>query len=541
MRNLALDLRRLALVVWVVARASSGALLRYLLGLPQNDPPYPVRIRLALERLGTTYLKLGQFMAMRFDILPMEVCVELRKLFEEVPQLRFATVRDVIEAELRKPLHQAFLSFREEPIAAASIAQVHEARSFDNERLAVKVQRPGIAVIFESDMRILGKMAALVDWSGWSPGIVAKDVIGEFAAYTRREMNFILEAETGDRLRRNASEHEYVPQIHWHLTTRKVLTMEFIEGLSVSQASRLLHEQGIDAIHARLRNFALKKVLHRFAYASLRQLFTTGFFHADPHPGNILLLHDSKIAFVDFGIFGSLTEERRQTLTGYIENAAIGNINESFRHYAKLSMPSGQTDLESFKRETKAVLQRWYDSSNRLGASMRERHVGTVIGDITDVLRRHSVRVDMDTLLFWRAAIALDSSALGLSDRFDLIREMRSFFSREQRPLGERILATALDRGREAALVEATVAARRLCAETLDDVSTGHYALPVSTADGADRRGREKWEGRAVSLALLAASALPLALLLDDAALRAAAVAGLLVLQLGVVFLSGAR
>src|SRR5689334_22678286 len=139
------DVRRFGLTLWVVLAAAVGPLLRYALGLPQRGMPYPVRIRLVLERLGVTYLKLGQFLAMRFDVLPMEVCVELRRLFEDVPPLPFDVVRTVVERVLKGPLDEIFLTFEVEPIAAASIAQVHAARTFADEKLAVKVQRPGIA------------------------------------------------------------------------------------------------------------------------------------------------------------------------------------------------------------------------------------------------------------------------------------------------------------------------------------------------------------------------------------------------------------
>ena len=366
MKSFALDAARSALVTWTAFRFLAGPLLRYFLGLPQRGPAYPVRIRLALEHLGMTYLKLGQFMAMRFDILPMEVCVELRKLFENVPSLPFATIRAVVEAELGQPLERLFSRFETAPVAAASIAQVHEASSLDKERLAVKVQRPGIVSLFETDMRILGRIAALIDWTHWSPGIVAGDVISEFATYTRREMDFVLEGQTADRLRSRATKNEKVPLVYWTMTTAKVLTLEFVDGLSIAEASELLREQGVAAVRKRIANFAPETALHNFAFASLHQLFGTGFFHADPHPGNILLLDDNQVAFVDFGIFGVLTKSRRELLAAYIGSVALGNIERAYRYYARLSVPSGRTNLESFKRETMLVLRDWYEASSHL-------------------------------------------------------------------------------------------------------------------------------------------------------------------------------
>lgn len=482
-----------------------------------------------------TYLKLGQFMAMRFDILPAEVCNELGNLFERVPALPFETINSVIETEFDAPISELFARFNREPIAAASIAQVHEALSDRGERLAVKVQRPGIATLFETDMRILSVLATLIDWAEWFPGIVAKEIIDEFATYTRREMDFILEGRTAERLRLDATPNETVPRIYWDLTTPRVLTMQFIAGLSVAKASRLLHEQGIAAVRARVANFEPQVALHNFAFASLRQLFGTGFFHADPHPGNILLLDDNRIAFVDFGIFGVLTEERRKLLSGYIENVALGNIDESYRYYAQLSMPSGRTNLEAFKQETKAVLRRWYTASLRGDSRLRERHVGNVIGEMTDALRRHRVHVDMDTLLFWRAAIALDSSALSLSSDFDLIHEMRFYFAKEYPSIPQRMLRTMMDRERGAAERKLLVSAAQRARDVLGELADDRYAVALATEESARTRQSENRQARAISFALLSASALLLVLFVRDVVVGAFAVAVLLSLQMAML------
>lgn len=531
MKQLVSDVRRSALVLWVLLKFGAGPLIRHVLQLPPKGLAYPVRIRLALERLGMTYLKLGQFMAMRFDILPMEVCNELRRLFEGVSPLPFDTIRTVLERELNGPLDRYFAAFDVEPTAAASIAQVHQACSRRGDRLAVKVQRPGIETLFETDMRILARIAGLVDWSGWFPGVAARDVVAEFASYTRREMDFILEGRTADRLRSNATPNEKVPRIHWRLTTARVLTMEFIEGCSVARASRLIEAEGIAAVRAQVAGFDPEQALHNFAFASLHQLFGTGFFHADPHPGNILLLDGNDIAFVDFGIFGALTDEKREILARYTENVATGDIEEAYRYYAKLSTPSGMTDLGAFKRDTKAVLRKWYQSSVRLDSPLRDRHVGNVIGEIMAVVRRHSIRVDVDTLLFWRAAIALDSSALSLSDRFDLIKEMRLYF-RQQRPsVGERVLDAVLDLDRAAAVKDGLMLAPGHYRRTIGELASGRRRLDVSVEDSAARRRRKNRDARTVSLTLLAASALPLTLLLDDARIRTLGIVALLSVQ----------
>jgi ubiquinone biosynthesis protein len=528
MRLLLSDIRRSLRVLSVIAKFGAVPLARYVLRLPQSGTPYPVRIRLALEQLGTTYLKLGQFMAMRFDLLPMEICNELRRLFEDVAPLPFSIVKEVVETELNGTLDKLFLEFSRHPMAAASIAQVHEARNHNNDRLAVKVQRPRIDIIFEADMRILGRLAAAIDALGSLPGIVVSDIMAEFATYTRREMDFILEGTTAENLRDHATAHEKVPRIHWAMTTRRVLTMEFIEGLSVGHAGRLLQEEGLAAVQARLPNFDPEKALRNLAFASLHQFFGTGFFHADPHPGNILLLADNEIAFVDFGIFGALTEEKRALLTGYSENVAVGNIDQAYQYYAKLSVPTGLTDLAAFKRETKAVLFAWYEASERLDSPLSDRHVGKIVGDITDILRRHFVRIDLDTLLFWRAAIALDSSALTLTDRFDLMSEMRSYFESEHPGIVRRVLDVALDGERARAMRDLIVTGPPLGRRMVDELAAQQYSASVSLQEPLAGRRRGRRETRAAGLALLSISGLIAMPQLQDNAIRITAILALL-------------
>ncbi|WP_299717141.1 AarF/UbiB family protein [Tardiphaga sp.] len=517
------DAVRSWVVLWVLLTFNIAPLLRTTLGLAARGLPVPVRIRLAIERLGTTYLKLGQFMAMRFDLLPREICDELQRLFENVPPLPFDTVRAVVEAELGAPLADLFSGFDPQPIGAASIAQVHSARNHRGERLAVKIQRPDIDRVFEADMRILGRLARAVDWFGWFPSLVLNDMVAEFATFTRRELDFVLEGRTAERLRSYATTAETVPRIYWTMTTRKVLTMEFIEGLSIAEAGRRLQRGEAATIHTALPHFFLDEALHNLAFASLHQFFGTGFFHADPHPGNILLLADSRVAFIDFGIFGMLSREKREWLAGYTENLAVGNIDTAYRYYAKLSTPTGRTDLEAFRRETKAVLSEWYQSSLRANTALSERHIGKVIGDITDILRRHSVRVDLDTLLFWRAAIALDSSALSLSADFDLMREMRYYFRQQHPSPVDRLMAVATSAARTADVRQAVTNVPDACDKAVSMLVAGQDAGAVAIQESTPHRRTVNNYARATILAALSITTCPLALQFQNETMRAAA------------------
>lgn len=428
LKEAALDIKRAILLLWEVSKLGTAPLVRQLFGLPQKQNDYPKRIRLTLERLGLTYLKLGQYLAMRRDLLPEEVCQELSRLYEDVSPLPFQKVKAVIETELQGPLAQIFPFFDPKPLAAASVAQVHQARTNSNERVAVKIQRPGLKPIFAADTRNLRRVAALADTFGVSGTLSMSEVVEEFANWTSRELDFLIEGRTADRLRQNATAHEVVPLIYWEFTTRKVLTMEFIDGLSLAQIIGLVAQGREDEIRARLPNLDLTVGSHNLAHAALRQLFVSGFFHGDPNPGNVIALDHNDIAFVDFGIFDEFSKPRREILAGFVEALAFGSLNQAFRYFSKLSTRTDETDWRAFEKESIDCMRRWYEASKRPTSTFKDRHLGKYFGELLGIMRRHHLRVEVDTLLFWRAMNALDYSALSMSHHFDLLHELHIFF-----------------------------------------------------------------------------------------------------------------
>ena len=433
LRDFALDVRRAFLPLQAALQFGLGPLVKWALRLSQKDQDYPVRIRIAIERMGLTYLKLGQYLAMRLDLVPAEVCRELGKLYESVSPMTFGEVKSVIESETGEPLTTLFSQFNPAPVAAASVAQVHEAVTLSNERVAVKVQRLGIEPVFASDMRNLRRLAAIADALGLFGRISLKEVVDEFAGWTMRELDFVSEGHTASRLRENATTNEVVPRIFWELTTRRMLTMEFVDGVSLIQIIALVEQGKEDIVQARLPGVDLDRAGHNMAYASLHQLFVSGFFHGDPHPGNIIIRSDSSVAFVDFGIFGELTPYQREVLARYIETLAIGDISESFGYLSRIATATEETDLQAFEKDAKSILHRWYDASRNPSSGYEDRSMGRYFGEILSAVRRHRLRMGTDTLLFWRALNALDYSALSMSLHFDLLHELRMFF-KEIRP-----------------------------------------------------------------------------------------------------------
>ncbi|MDX6504375.1 MAG: ubiquinone biosynthesis protein, partial [Gaiellaceae bacterium] len=323
-----LKVRRASALLWTVARFGVPLLVRAALHLPGRRADLPVRVRMALEDLGLTYLKLGQYLAMRFDILPPDICRELGKLFDDVAPMRADLARRLIEDELGAPMDELFSSFEAEPIAAASVAQVHDARIRDGRRVAVKVQRPDIERIFRADIAVLRRITGLVDTFHLLGRLSATEMLDQFSRWTLRETDFVQEGLTAERVGENREDYEIEPGVHWDLTTSKVLTLDFIEGVTLAHVVRVIEEGGSDRLAALHPTLDVDLILHHMTFASLRQIFVNGLFHGDPHPGNILVLEDNRVAFVDFGIFGQLTPYERETLGSMIEQLAVGNIVE---------------------------------------------------------------------------------------------------------------------------------------------------------------------------------------------------------------------
>lgn len=430
---------RLGLRYW------GGPLYRKILGLPQRRLTSGQRLRGFLESLGITYIKLGQYLATRFDILPADLGNELNKLFEGVPPLTLAEVAAIIEAELGQPLAEAYPYFESDPIAAASVAQVHRARISTGAKVAVKIQRPGLEPIFRSDMRNLQRLGAVADFFHLLGLISIQELVLEFDRWTSRELDFRLEGQTADTIRRNAVPNEIIPYVYWHLTTARVLTMEFMEGVSLAKIADLIDAGKTDELRRQLPRLSVPEVGRNIAIATLNQLFVTGVFHGDPHPGNVLIRDDNAVAFVDFGIFGELGPYERETLASHIENVALGNIEESYYYYSKLVFSSPDADLEGFARQAKGVLRQWYNASQNESAPVEDKHLGKYSAEMFDAVRKHRLRLAMDTMLFWRALNTLDATALRLSSVFDLLGELRGFFERIRPSAAERVVQALTD------------------------------------------------------------------------------------------------
>jgi ubiquinone biosynthesis protein len=401
-----------------------------------RSPPPPAeigkRLRDVLERMGVTYVKLGQFLAIRFDLLHPDVARELSSLFDAVAPGQAKEIREVLETEFGRRTEEMFVEFDWNCIAAASIAQVHRARIASGDVVAVKVQRPFLRRMFVADIRFFRSLAWFVDRLMPLGAISLTEGLAEFENFTVREMDFLQEARTCERVSRLAGPHESAPRVYWEFTRERVLTMEFVRGVPLSTLIGWADQERWDEIERALPNVEIPEIIRRLAEASFRQIFEHGFFHADPHPGNIFVRPDGTVVFVDFGIFGQLTAWELDTLSNFVAAAAIGNTAGSLHYFSKLLISRETTDFARMKRDLSSVIYRWQSAVRDVRTPPEERHFGRYVNEFLSEARRHGTGVTLDTLLFWRALITLNGTALRLDPRTDVLALLGVFFSRRR-------------------------------------------------------------------------------------------------------------
>jgi len=373
----------------------------------------PERMRLAFEELGPTFIKFGQVLSSRPDVLSTEFVKELSKLQDNVPSFPFGDAKALIEAQFGRSLTEVFDAFEEEPLAAASLAQVHRARTKAGDEVAVKVQRPGIGGIIETDIRILLDLAALCERHlPESRHYEPVQIVDEFAKSIRRELDFVREGRNIERFRKFFADDEtiYIPKAYWDLTVPKVLTMEYIHGIKISELEQL-QAAGIDP----------KTVAINGANFILKEVFEFHFFHADPHPGNIFALENNVIAPVDFGMVGMLDEEIvRQleiVLTAIVKKDADTLVNVLL----SVSLAPEPMDQRAFRAELADFLERYYE------LPLQQLIIKEIIDDLMGLVRRHGLRFPPELVMMAKALVMYQGVGTMLYPEFNIIEHAEPY------------------------------------------------------------------------------------------------------------------
>lgn len=377
------------------------------------------RMRMALEELGPTFIKLGQFLSTRSDIIPSNYIEEFSKLQDCVPPFSFDEVTEEIRREFDRDISDLFSRFDPTPIAAASIAQVHRARLHTGEEVVVKVRRPGIHDQVETDIEALMLLAMVAERH--IPNSEIYDPTGqvrELSRTIRREMDLSLEGRTIERFATNFANDRtlYFPKVHWSLTTKSLLTMEYIEGIKVSDIDSLLRA-GMD----------LKLIAKRGADAFVRMVLEHGFFHGDPHPGNILILPDNVICLLDFGMTGRIDP----FLKGYLTDILLAILRRDVEEVINLLIYSGDiTDsinIRALRRDLSEFIDKYYE------LSLQELEVGQLLFDFTEIITSYRIKFHPDLLLLAKAFVTVEGMGRRLDPDFDMTVHLRPLMEKEIR------------------------------------------------------------------------------------------------------------
>lgn len=369
----------------------------------------PVQVRLAIEELGPTFVKLGQILAGRADLFGPDYIAEFEKLHSRVPALPLDQLRPQLREDLGGEPEDVFARFDTEPLAAASIAQVHRAQLKDGTEVVVKIRRPGISETIAADLRLLGRLAALAEaelpaLKPYRPQLLVR----ELARSLQRELDLASECRSAERIATHMAGLPWivVPKVHWDFTKERVNVQDFVDGIPGHETARL-DAAGLDR----------RLLAQRGAQAVLKQIVQDGLFHADPHPGNVFYLPGNRIAFIDFGMVGRLSARRREELLQLL----LGLVERNPQTVADVLMDWTGDDhgvnLSTLESEIETFVDQYH------GAPLAELNLGQMLGDVTAILREHHLGLPSDLALLIKAFITLEGMGRGLDPSFHMTTE----------------------------------------------------------------------------------------------------------------------
>ncbi len=385
-----------------------------------KGPSVPERLRMAFAELGPSFIKLAQLLSSRPDLITVQYADELKKLQDEVPPFPAEDARLIIEEEIMLPMDRIFSYFDEKPIAAASIAQVHRATLLDGSEVVAKVQRPDIREQIETDINILSYIARLLNkYLPESRFFNPVGIVEEFSRTIRKEMDFEEEARNCSKFKRNFENDQdvYIPKIYAKFVTGKVLVMERIDGIRIDSVEALT-AAGFDG----------KELAKTGVNAFFKQILEDGFFHADPHPGNLLIMPNGMIAFLDFGIIGRVSEELKEIMANTFLALIQRDFDRLVDQYIELGIVPEHIDLHAFRRDFKADLADFLEPL--YGLTLQEINFAYYLDAITHLAIRHNLKIPSDLLLVNKAILILENIGRQLDPNFDFISAAEPYASK---------------------------------------------------------------------------------------------------------------
>jgi len=377
----------------------------------------PVRVRRALEDLGPTCIKLGQMLATRLDLFPPEWIAEFEKLQDQAPSVPFEEIQKQLREDLGAEPEEVFSELASAPLAAASIAQVHCARLRDGSEVVVKVRRPGIRPQVEADLRLLERLAGIAvedfpELARFRP----REVVRQFTLSLRRELDLAAECRNAERIARNCRDHPeiVIPRVYWEWTGERVNVQEAITGIP-----------GRDTEAAERAGLDRKTLARHGAQAMLRMILEDGFFHADPHPGNFFYLPGNRIALIDFGMIGRLSEDRRGQVVDMLQGM-VGRDADKVTDILLAWATDADANIsrDSLRQEVDVFIDQYH------GVALKNIELRIILAELTALLRDHHLALPPDLMLLAKALISLEGMGRQLDPDFDVAAESAPFLRR---------------------------------------------------------------------------------------------------------------
>jgi len=375
------------------------------------------KMRLVCEELGPTFVKFGQILSNRPDLIPLELTFELEKLQENVPPMSQKEARKVVETELKGSVEDLFAWFEPEPFASASMAQVHKVTLHSGKRIALKVQRSGIFDIIVEDIKVMYKIAEVLE--NRIPSIKNFDPVGlvkHFENSILKELDFINESINVERFYNNIQKDKtleqfaYAPKVHKEFTTIKVLALEFISGIKIDKIPEL-----------NKKGFNTKIIARRLAISYYKQIFEYGFFHADPHPGNLLVLPNGHIAYLDFGMMGSMLPRDIYVFGKLFMAISNKNVKEIIKALQKLSNAVVISDMRDLEFDINEFVEKYYVRD------VHQNEMSTILMELKDIIMNHGLKVPTYFFLFARSLVTLEGVIEKLDPNFEQFEIVRPY------------------------------------------------------------------------------------------------------------------
>jgi ubiquinone biosynthesis protein len=475
----------------LVARTDLGALVPFRKEEASAAPKvsFAERLRLALQELGPSFIKLGQILSTRPDLLPADLIVELKKLQEDVPPITFEEVKQEIEETVGAPIAEVFAEFEEKPLASASIGQVHRARLKDDTRVAVKVQRPRIRATIERDLDLLYLMARLLERA--VPESTIYSPTGMVSAFDRAitaELDYTVEAGNAEKFTRNFADNPIVrfPRVYRELSGKKVLVAEFFDGLHLDEAMK--------------RGYSGERIAKDSVGIIAQMIFVDGLFHADPHPGNLRILGTPEapiVGMLDLGLVGALSPDMREKALNMMMAAVKKDPDELADALLAMGRPRGKVDREAFRIEVARL------ADVHLGKPLKEMEVAALVRDLVQGAVKFEIEMPVEMLMVGKALMTVEGIGKSIYPDLDVFAEARPFFLKlvwqrySPEKVGLKLLRAA------SRLSGAATDLPLLLQEVLDDLRRGH--IRVQAEDPGLGRAAERL-GRRIALGLMGAA-----------------------------------